>query len=233
MQLSLWQTTLDALYLLVTFDRDLWEIVGISFSVSLQAVLYTTPLAVALGFLLAYRDFTGRQIVISLINTLWALPAVVVGLILYLMLSRIGPFGDWKLLFTQTAMIMGQMLLCFPILVAMSHTAFQAGDRRAWETAITLGATPLRAVFTVMYEVRFGLAAALVASFGRVVAEVGCAMMVGGNILHYTRNIPTAIALETSKGTFDQGIALGIVLVVLAMVLNFTVVFFRGRGEAL
>ena len=230
--LSLWQTTLDALYLLISLDRNLWEIVGISFGVSTQAVLYSSPVAVALGFILAYKQFAGRQIVISVVNTLWAVPAVVVGLTLYLLLSHAGPLGDWKLLFTQSAMIAGQMLLCFPILVSMSHSAFQSGDRRAWETAITLGATPVRAFYTVMFEVRFGLAAAIVAAFGRVIAEVGCSMMIGGNILHYTRNIPTAIALETSKGAFTEGIALGIVLIVLAMVLNFGVVFFRGRGEA-
>ena len=230
---SLWQTTLDGLYLLIILERDLWEIIAISFGVSLQAVVYTAPMAIALGYVLAYRRFPGRQLVISLINTLWAMPAVVVGLTLYLLFSRVGPLGDWKLLFTQTAMVIGQMLLCFPVLVSISHTTFQSGDRRALETAITLGATSLRAVFTVTYEVRFGLAAALVAGFGRVVAEVGCSMMIGGNILHYTRNIPTAIALETSRGAFAQGIALGIVLVALALVLNFAVAFFRGRGEVL
>ena len=151
---------------------------------------------------------------------------------LYLLLSRAGPLGDWRLLFTQSAMILGQMALSFPVLLVMAHSAFQAGDRRALETALTLGASMPRAVFTVMYEVRFGLAAAIVAAFGRVVAEVGCSMMVGGNILHVTRNIPTAIALETSKGEFTQGIALGIVLVILALGLNFGVVFFRGRGVA-
>ena len=103
---------------------------------------------------------------------------------------------------------------------------------RAWETALTLGASRWRAALTVMHEVRFGLAAAVVAAFGRVIAEVGCSMMVGGNILHHTRNIPTAIALETSKGAFAQGIALGIVLVVLALGLNMGVAFFRGRGVA-
>ncbi|MEE9287787.1 MAG: ABC transporter permease, partial [Gammaproteobacteria bacterium] len=104
-------------------------------------------------------------------------------------------------------------------------------DRRAWETALTLGAAPWRAMVTLMHEVRFGLIAAIVAGFGRIIAEVGSSMMVGGNILHYTRNIPTAIVLETSKGEFTQGIALGIVLLLLALVLNFTLTFVQGKGE--
>ncbi len=112
----------------------------------------------------------------------------------------------------------------------MSHSAIQAADRRAWETAITLGAKPWQAMLTLMYEVRFGLIAALVAAFGRIIAEVGSAMMVGGNILDYTRNIPTAIALETSKGEFAQGIALGLVLLLLALILNFALTFLQGKG---
>ncbi len=154
---------------------------------------------------------------------------MVVGLTLYLLLSRAGPFGDLRLLFTQTAMILGQMILAFPIVVAMSHAALQASDRGAWETARTLGASPLRGMLTVMYEVRFGLFAAIVAAFGRVIAEVGCALMVGGNILHHTRNITTAIALETSKGEFAQGIALGIVLLVLALALNLSLNAMQNR----
>lgn len=126
---------------------------------------------------------------------------------------------------------MGQVLLCFPLLVALSHASLQATDRSSWETAITLGAHPLRAILTVLNEARFALMAAVIAAFGRIIAEVGSSMMVGGNILHYTRNIPTAIALETSKGTFAQGIALGIVLLLLALTLNLFISYIQGRGE--
>jgi len=160
-----------------------------------------------------------------------AVPAVVVGLTVYLLLSRSGPFGDLKQLFTQTAMVIGQVVLALPLLVAMIHAALQAADRRAWETALTLGASRSRAMLTLMHEVRFGLIAAVIAGFGRVIAEVGVSLMVGGNILHHTRNIPTAIALETSKGDFAQGIALGAVLLFLALLLNFFLNFFQGRGE--
>jgi tungstate transport system permease protein len=128
-------------------------------------------------------------------------------------------------------MIIGQIVLAFPLLVAMAHTALQAADRRAWETARMLGASKIRAIWTLMYEVRFGLMSALLASFGRIIAEVGASMMLGGNILHYTRNIPTAIALETSKGEFAQGIALGLVLLLLAFILNLLLHYFQGKGH--
>lgn len=228
---SLSDASRQALFLLFTGDRELWVIIGISFTVSLRAVLIATPFALACAFALAYLRFPGRRLVISLFNTALSIPAVVVGLTLYMLLSRAGPLGDWRLLFTQEAMIIGQIVLCFPILVAMSHSALQASDRRVWETAITLGASPLRALLTVIHETRFGLIAALIAGFGRIVAEVGSSMMVGGNILNYTRNIPTAIALETSKGSFAQGIALGLVLLLLALSLNLLLTALQGRGE--
>lgn len=228
---SLADATQRALILLFSGDPDLWTIVGISFSVSLRAILITSPVALLIAFLLAHLRFPGRRLLITTFNTLLAVPAVVIGLTVYMVLARNGPAGDLKLLFTQSAMVIGQILLCLPILVAMSHAAIQAADERAWETAVTLGASPWQAMLTLMYEVRFGLIAALVAGFGRIIAEVGSSMMVGGNILNYTRNIPTAIALETSKGEFAQGIALGIVLLCMALALNFLLMFFQGRGE--
>ena len=186
---------------------------------------------VSAGFLLAHASFRGRRVLISTFNTLLALPAVVVGLTVYMLLSRNGPLGDLKLLFTQSGMVIGQFILCFPLLVAVSHSALQAADRRAWETAITLGANPWQAMLSVMYEVRYGLIAALIASFGRVIAEVGSSMMIGGNILNYTRNITTAIALETSKGAFAQGIALGIILLLAALLLNFGLTLCRAKAR--
>lgn len=221
----------EALALLFSGDPALWSIVAVSFSVSLRAILIATPPALMLAFALAHLRFPGRQALIFFFNTLLAVPAVVIGLTVYMLLSRNGPLGDWRLLFTQSAMIIGQIILSFPLLVAMSHAALQAADKRAWETAVTLGAKPWQAMLTLMYEVRFGLIAAILAAFGRIIAEVGSSMMVGGNILNYTRNIPTAIALETSKGEFAQGIALGIVLLLLALVLNFTLSMAQGRGK--
>ena len=228
---SLSGATLDAISLLAGGDAQLWGIIGISFRVSTTAILIAIPPSLLIAFLLAYGRFPGRRLLISVFSTLLSLPAVVVGLTLYLVLSRHGPLGDWRLLFSQTAMVMGQIVLCVPILVAMGHSALQAADRRAWETARTLGAGPLRAVLTVMHEVRFGLFAALLAAYGRIIAEVGASMMLGGNILNYTRNIPTAIALETSQGDFAPGIALGIVLLVLAFILNGLLHYLQGKGR--
>lgn len=220
-----------AIGLFVEGDPRLWSIVGVSLSVSLRALACATPLALAVAFALAYARFPGRHALLIACNTLMAVPAVVVGLTLYLLLSRHGPAGEWRLLFTQTAMVMGQFILCLPLLIALAHAAFRAGDERAWESALTLGAPAWRAAITVMHECRFGLIAAVITGFGRIIAEVGCSMMVGGNILFHTRNVPTAIALETSKGEFAQGIALGIVLLVLALTANFAVAWLQGSSE--
>jgi len=228
---SLWDSTQQALTLLFSGDSALWKIVGISFSVSLRAILFTAPVAMLVAFILAYLHFPGRQLLLSTFNTLLSVPVVVVGLTLYLLLSRSGPLGNLHLLFTQSAMIIGQVLISFPLLVVLCHATISAADRAAWETALTLGASKPRALLTVLYEVRFGLMAAVIAGFGRIIGEVGSSMMVGGNILNFTRNIPTAIALETSKGAFAEGIALGIVLLSLAFALNFGLSFLQ-RKEA-
>lgn len=226
-------TTTQALTLLFSGNAELWEIIAISFRVSAIAILLASVPALLTAFVLAYFRFPGRRFLISVFSTLLSVPAVVVGLTLYLVLSRQGPLGEWRLLFTQSAMVLGQIALCFPILVSMGHAALQSADKRAWETARTLGASPKRALLTVMREVRFGLLAALLAAFGRIIAEVGASMMLGGNILHYTRNIPTAITLETSKGQFAQGIALGLVLLLLAFSLNASLHYFQGKGQLL
>lgn len=226
-------TTTEALTLLFSGNAELWEIIAISFRVSAIAILLASVPALLTAFILAYFRFPGRRFLISVFSTLLSVPAVVVGLTLYLVLSRQGPLGDWRLLFTQSAMVLGQIALCFPILVSMGHAALQSADKRAWETARTLGASPKRALLTVMREVRFGLLTALLAAFGRIIAEVGASMMLGGNILHYTRNIPTAITLETSKGQFAQGIALGLVLLLLAFSLNASLQYFQGKGQLL
>lgn len=230
---SLTDASFRALQMLLTGDAALWTIIGISFSVSLRAILFAAPFALLTAFVLAYFSFPGRRMLVSIFNTALSVPAVVVGLTLYMVLSKAGPLGDWRLLFTQEAMIIGQIALCFPLLVAMGHSALLSTDRRAWETALTLGAHPLRALLTIVHETRFGLMGALLAGFGRIIAEVGSSMMVGGNILNHTRNIPTAIALETSKGSFAQGIALGLVLLTMALLLNILLGHLQGRGEVL
>lgn len=227
---SLTASTLEALYLLFSGDPHLWGIIGVSFKVSLTALLIAFPFAAVLGFILSFWRFPGHWLIVTLNNTLLAIPTVVIGLLLVLLLSRSGPFGDLRLLFTQPAMIIGQILICFPLLVAMLHMAYQGVSRHAWETARSLGCSRIKTLWMITLEVRFAVLAALVTAFGRVIAEVGCAMMVGGNIAGYTRTITTSIALETTKGEYVQGIALGIVLLVLALVLNLLVGLSRGRS---
>lgn len=227
---SLGAASLQALQLLVSGDRELWSIIGLSFRVSLIALLLALPPALLIGFALAFWRFPGHWLLVTLNNTLLAIPTVVIGLLLFLLLSRSGPLGDLRLLFSQPAMILGQWLMCLPILIAMSHTAYQSISRHAWETTRTLGLSRLRSLWLITQEVRFALLAAIILAFGRIIAEVGCAMMVGGNIAGHTRTITTAIALETSQGAYVQGIALGMVLLVLALLLNLLVGYFRGSA---
>jgi tungstate transport system permease protein len=154
-----------------------------------------------------------------------------IGLLLYLLLSRQGPLGGLNWLFTQSGIVAGQILIGLPVLTAFTLASVQAADPRFAETAVILGASRLRVMFTVLHEVRFGVLAAVITGFGRIVAEVGCALMVGGNIAEQTRTITTAIALETSKGEFSQGIALGILLIVLALLINAALMLLQGKAN--
>lgn len=224
------ESTRQAFALLFSGDAELWTIIWISMRVSLIALAVATPPAVVLGYALAQKRFPGRRILVVLIQGLLSFPTVVVGLVLYILLTRQGPLGSWQLLFTQEAMIMGQAVIAFPVLAAFALAAVQGADPRAHETAVSLGASPLRAALTTLLEVRFAVVAGVFNGFGRVISEVGCAMMVGGNIAGVTRNIPTAIALETSKGDFAQGIALGVVLMLFALGISITLGLLQGRG---
>ena len=228
---SLGEATSHALYLLIAGDTALWNIIGVSFSVSLRAILVAAPLGLFLAFILAYARFRGRRPLNSILQSLQSIPTVVIGLLVYMLLTRRGIFGDLHLLFTQAAMVIGQIIIAFLLIVPTAHGVLSAADRRAWETARTLGATPWRSMWTVMYEMRFGLLAILIAAFARIITEVGTSIMVGGNIENFTRNIPTAIALQTSKGEFSQGIALGLTLLILALLLNIFLGMVQGKGE--
>jgi tungstate transport system permease protein len=228
--MELIDTTRQALLLLFSGDAELWGIVWVSLKISVGALLLISPLAIAAGYLLATQSFPGRRLIVVITQALFAFPTVVVGLLLYMLLSRQGLLGSLHLLFTQTAMMIGQMLIAAPILVAFTLSAVQGADPRVRETAIVLGAGRLRTALIVISEVRFGVMAAMFNGFGRVISEVGCALMVGGNIAGMTRNMPTAIALETTKGEFAQGVALGIVLMALALGVNFAMSWAQGAG---
>jgi len=172
------------------------------------------------GLWLGLNRFRGRQILLALLNTLMALPTVVVGLLLFGLLSRQGPLGPLGLLFTPLAMIAGQTVLAAPIVANLVLAAVTGADQRIINTALTLGASRFQAAIQLMREIRFGVMAAVIAGFGRVIAEVGVAMMLGGNIRNSTRTMTTAIALETSKGEFAFGLALGLLLLSVALLVN-------------
>lgn len=220
--------TQAAFGLLFSGDPVLWRIIWISLKTSIVGLLIAAPVAVLIGYVIATREFTGRRIVIWIAQAALSLPTVLIGLLLYLLLSRQGPFGSLQWLFTQSGVILGQILIVLPVLIAFTLSAVQAADPRLAETAIVHGASGWKVMLTVLHEVRFGVMAAVINGFGRVISEVGCAMMVGGNIAGETRTITTAIALETSKGEFAQGIALGIVLVAFALLINAGMMLLQG-----
>jgi tungstate transport system permease protein len=229
--MSLIDATLHAFVLLFTGDPDLWRIIWVSLKTSVSGLLLAVPPAVLLGYTIAMYRFRGRRIAIWLAQAALSLPTVLIGLLLYLLLSRRGPLGDLQWLFSQPGIVFGQFVVGLPVLLAFTLAAVQALDPRYAETAVTLGASRWQVMVRVLYEARFGVMAAVLSGFGRVISEVGCALMVGGNIEGQTRTITTAIALETSKGEFAQGIALGIVLVTLALLMNGALMLLQGDAH--
>ena len=228
----LFDSLVSAIKLIFSGDGDVYTAVLVSIQVSCIATAICAGLGVPLGFLIAVSRFRGRQLVITLLNTLMALPTVVVGLFVYAFLTRQSLLGPLDLLFSKKAMIIGEAILGLPIVVALSNAAVSSLDRGVKETAMTLGAGRFRISLTMMWEARFALMAAVAAAFGRLIGEVGVSMMLGGNIAGHTRNITTAIALETSKGEFSFAMALGIVLLAVALAVNLALRRLSGRGES-
>jgi tungstate transport system permease protein len=222
----------NAVKLIFSGDAKVYSAVLVSLQVSCASTVLCTLVGVPVGFAVAVGRFRGRQLLITLLNTLMALPTVVVGLFVYAFITRRSVLGPLDLLFTKKAMILGQFILVFPIVVALTNTAVSSLDRSVRETAITLGAGRLQTSLTMLWEGRFAVMAAIAAAFGRVIGEVGISMILGGNIAARTRNITTAIALETSKGEFSFAMALGIMLLLLALGVNFLLRYLQGRGES-
>ena len=220
-----------AVSLMLVLDHDLLEIVAVSLRVSCTGVLLAAGIALPLGGALALLRFPGRRILIVLMNALMGLPPVVVGLIVYLLLSRSGPLGSFGLLFTITAMIIAQCLLVTPLIAALSRQVFEDLWGEYAEQLRSLGAEAGRAVFTLLYEGRYSLLTVALAGFGRAIAEVGAVLIVGGNIAHHTRTMTTAIVLETSKGDLALALALGIILIIVASIINAFVYFSKDLVE--
>jgi tungstate transport system permease protein len=212
--------------------RELALAIWVSLKTSGLAALIASAVAVPAALFLAGRDFRGKRFILLVNQTWMAAPTVVIGLLFYSLLSRSGPFGRLGLLYTQTAMTVGQVFLILPLIVGFSYTALRQVDKRARLTALTLGASRRQAGWVVIREAKYALLIAVLAGFARAISEVGIAMMLGGNIRNATRNITTSIALETAKGEFRNGVVLGAVLLVITLGINLLVqTGLRGRDK--
>jgi len=221
------QSLYRAAQLLLAADSQLWSVVGLSLRVSGTACLIGAALGLAAGAWLAMARFPGHAWVVGALNTLLALPSVVVGLVVYLLLSRAGPLGDFGILFTPAAMIVAQTILITPIIAALSRQVVADAWSEYREQLTSLGATTPSAALTLIVDTRYSLATVLLAGFGRAIAEVGAVMIVGGNIDGVTRVMTTTIALETSKGDLPLALALGIVLIAIVLVVNAVAQYLR------
>ncbi|MDY7033907.1 MAG: ABC transporter permease [Thermodesulfobacteriota bacterium] len=215
--------------LIFFLDREVLGIALLSLRVSAIATIFASLVGIPLGFIVGTGTFWGKRVVITIFNTLMAFPTVVVGLLLYAFISRQGPLGFLGLLFTPWAMVIGQFILSAPLIVALTISASQGIDPRVRLTALSLGANRFQVAQAVLSEARFALISAVIAGFGRVITEVGCAFMVGGNIRGYTRTMTTAIAMETAKGDFAFALALGFLLLTIAFLVNIFLHWLQGR----
>ncbi|MBL4749901.1 MAG: ABC transporter permease [Amylibacter sp.] len=210
----------EALYLIVTLDPDMLEIIFLSLKVTISAVIIAALIGLPLGAWLVVKRFRFRRIVVSVLNALMGLPPVVVGLFVYLLLSRSGPFGVLGLLFTPTAMIIAQVLIITPLIASIAHQSIRDLWAEYHDLLISLHTSRFQRVKALLWDGRRALLTAVLAGFGRAIGEVGAIMIVGGNIDHSTRVLTTSIALETGRGNFAFAMGLGIVLIVLAVVVN-------------
>jgi len=221
----------SALTLMRDLDPELVEIVGLSLKVSLSSTLLAGCLGIPLGFAIGIRDFPGKRPVVTLLNTLLALPTVVIALFVYTFISRRGVLGMLDLLYTPGAIVIGQVLLILPVVATFTLSAISRIDARYRQTAMTLGATRFQTALVILREARFGIMAAVVAAFGRVISEIGISMMLGGNARGFTRTMTTAMALEYDKGEFILAVALGLVLMSISLLVNVILNLFQGRGQ--
>lgn len=233
---TLSESAATALSLISSFDPGLWTIVGRSLAVSATACLLACGLGLVAGAWLGVARFAGREAVLAALNTLLALPSVVVGLLVYLLLSRSGPLGFLGWMFSFQAMVLAQVVLVLPVVTALTRQVVEDAERAHGEQLRSLGAPPLLRSLLLAWDERYALLTVLVAAFGRAISEVGAVMVVGGNIDGFTRVMTTAIALETSKGDLALALALGVLLLAVVLLLNALVVLLRrwrlGRGDA-
>ena len=218
--IEIWQGFIKAIALIISLDPEVLEIAGRSLLISVTSSLLASLVCIPVSGLIHFHQFRGKRILINLIQTFFSIPTVVIGLFVFVIFSRAGPLGGANLLFTPTVMVIGQMILITPILLGLTISALSGVDKTIVDTAHSLGASGFQTSLVILREARYAVLAAIIMGFGRAISEVGIALMVGGNIRGFTRVITTAISLETSKGDLELSIALGIILIFIALVIN-------------
>jgi tungstate transport system permease protein len=226
---EIWNGFLRAIELIITLNPVVVEITARSLAISLSSAFLAAIICIPLGGLIEFRSFSGKRALINLIQTLYSLPTVTVGLLVFLLLSRSGPLGGLNLLFTPAGMVLGQTILITPILIGLTYSALSAISPQIKDTARSLGASEMQIIMAVLREARPAVLAAVLLGFGRALSEVGVAMMIGGNIRGYTRVLTTSIALETSMGNLELSMALGIILISISLAINLVLNRFQGR----
>ena len=217
---EIWDGLVKAVQLIFTFDPEVMSIAGLSIRIAITSVLIASIICLPIGSLIHFHNFRGKRILISIIQTFYSVPTVTIGLFVFILFSRSGPLGGLNLMFTPTVMIIGQVILILPILIGLTISALSGVDRTIMDTARSMGASGWQTMLAIIREARFAVMAAVILAFGRAISEVGLALMVGGNIRGFTRVLTTAISLETSKGDIELSLALGIILIFIALVVN-------------
>jgi len=217
---EIWHGLIKAVELIISLDPEVMEIAGRSLSISGTSCLLASLICLPLGSLIHFHHFRGKRALINIIQTLFSVPTVIIGLFVFVLFSRAGPLGELGILFTPTVMVIGQMILITPILLGLTISALSGVSKEIVDTATSLGANGFQVALLVLREARYAVLAAVIMGFGRAISEVGCALMLGGNIKGSTRVLTTATYLETSKGELELAIALGIILLFLALIIN-------------
>jgi len=228
---ELWNGLLRAVELIITLDTEVMEIAGRSLLIAATSCTIATLIFLPLGSIIHFNRFPGKRLIINITQTLYSVPTVVIGLFVFVFISRAGPLGNLGLMFSPPAIVIGQALLVSPVIMGLTISALSGVDKGVSRTAFSLGANRYQATALVIREARFAILAALIMGFGRAISEVGLSLMVGGNIRGFTRTITTAISLETSKGELELSIALGIILMSLALIVNITLNRIQHRKE--
>lgn len=217
---EIWYGLTRAVELIISFDPEVMEIAARTLRIAGTSCLLASLISLPLASLIHFRQFRGKRVLINIIQTLFSVPTVIVGLFVFVLLSRAGPLGELGILFTPAAMVIGQMILITPILLGLTISALSGVSKEIIETATSLGASGFQLVLLVLREARYAVLAALILGFGRALSELGVAMMVGGNIRGFTRVMTTALSLATTRGELEMALALGIILLFLALVIN-------------